>query len=238
MSRRFSAGIKKLSARYNKRIFLVNIPSLALIITLAVISYFSKDDIMPIKYYSFFFTILTFLLGYSLVTVFIGSALATVKLDGHKKHTFIHIKNNFLIISKYKQTVLLSPDCDQYKQLDIIKLDEIEDIYLFGKKIIIVAPTRKITERADFLDYDIKDGELFFCDSWNSSCAGEMCAGVEIGNLFKRPMAIAKTIERCQKNSLEKQRKRSEFRERMLSMANSEDFRKARQRINRKKISK
>ncbi len=232
--RRFSASVRKIARRYNFRIFLVNILPLCLVTTLILISYFSKDSFMPMKYYSFFFTVLTISLGFSLITVTVGSYIATVKINGHKKHTFVEIRGKFLIISEYKETSFLSPHEDDYKELFVIKLDEIEDIYLFGKKIIIIAPTRYILQRADFLEYSVSGGDFAFRGSWDLSCAGEMREGIEIPDFFKRPMAIAKATERCRERFLEKQKRRDAFRSHMLSVANSDEYRKARKLINRR----
>lgn len=231
--RRFSAYTKKIARRYNFRIFLANILPLCLVVTLTLISYFVKDSVMPPKYYSFFFTILTICLGFSLVSITIGSYIATTKLNGHKKHTFIEIKEKFLVISEFKETSFLSPHEDDYKDFFVIKLDEIEDIYLFGKKIIIIAPTRFISQRADFLDYSIENGDFILGGSWDISCAGEMREGIEIPDFFRRPMGIAKAIESCRERILEKQRRRDAFREHLLSVANSDQFRKARKFIKR-----
>lgn len=231
--RRFSAYTKKIARRYNFRIFLVNILPLCLVLTLIFISYFMESSVMPPKYYSFFFTILTICLGFSLITVTIGSYIATTKLNGHKKHTFIEIKGKFLVISEYRETSFLSPHEDDYKDLFVIRLDEIEDIYLFGKKIIIIAPTRVISQRADFLDYSVENGDFILGGSWDLSCAGELREGIEIPDFFRRPMGIAKAIENCREKLLEKQRKRDAFREHLLSVANSDQFRKARKFIKR-----
>lgn len=236
--RRFSASPRKIARKHNLRIFFANILPLCLIITLSLISYFSKDSVMPMKYYSFFYTILTISLGFSLIAVTVGSYISTVKINGHRKHTFVEIKGKFLIISEYRETSFLSPHEDDYKEIFIIRLDEIEDIYLFGKKIIVIAPTRYILQRADFLEYFISGGDFVFGGSWDLSCAGEMREGIEIPDLFRRPMAIAKTIERCRERFLEKQRRRDAFREHLLSVANSDDYRKARKLINRRKRDK
>lgn len=231
--RHFSAYTKKIARRYNLKIFFINILPLCLIITLILISYFTKDSVMPPKYYSFFFTILTICLGFSFLTVITGSYIATTRINGHKNHTFIEIKEKFLIISEYKETSFLSPHEDDYKELFVIRLDEIEDIYLFGRKIIIIAPTRVILQRADFLSYSIENGDFTFCGSWDLSCAGEMREGIEIPDFFRRPMGVAKAIEASRERILEKQRKREAFREHLLSVANSEQFRKARKFIKR-----
>ncbi len=233
MAKHFGVSEKKLLKRYNSRILKLNVLPVCIILTLLAIVFFNRGDVMPVEYYSFFFRVSSVCLGYSFLATLIGSVIATVRLNGNKKHTFVSVDGKYLIVSRYLETMYFAPKTVDYKEMYIIKLDEIGDVYTFKTTIIIAAPTRKVTGQADWLEYKLSDGVLVFGDGWNSECAGTFCGGVEIKNMYRYPLRIAKTVENLCGSSKEQLARRQEFREYMLSVTQSEAYRKARQRIRR-----
>lgn len=235
MTKLFRASASKLGARYNFLIFRLNIIPACILFTLFFVVYFNNGNTMPLGYYVFVFGTLSACLLYSFATVLIGSVFATIRLRGNCEHTFVDIKDRFLIVSRYLESAYLTDPIADYKEISIIKLDEIEEIFLYKKSIIVIAPARKFTGRTDWLTYSDVGQKFNFDRNWYGEFGGEETGGVEIKNMFRYPERIARTIEHSRNTRLEETRRRQAWRDHLISITRSAEYRKARNSINRRK---
>ena len=235
MTRLFTASRSKLSRRYNLLMLRINIIPACVLPTLFLAVYFTDNDTMPIKYYVFVFGALSACLLFSFVTVLVGSIIATIRLRGNTEHTFVDIKDRFLIVSRYIESTYLTEPVSDYKELSIIRLDEIEEIYLYKKSIIIIAPTKRYEGRADWLSYSDVGMNFTLDRNWYGEFGGEETGGVEIHNMFRYPERIARTIEHSRNTKKAEIERRQAWREHLISITRSAQYRKARNSINRRR---
>ena len=107
MKKTFHVNEKIISAKYNRRLFLVNLPSLSVLVSLlAIVLIFSVfgNVSIPEAMYRYIFYGTYFCVLYSFVTCLIGSAIADISVKAHKKHTYIEISDSCLILSQHSCT--------------------------------------------------------------------------------------------------------------------------------------
>lgn len=219
MTKLFRANQKKLRNRYNLRIFLLNIISVSVLGTMVVLAQMAKENFQPISYYYGLILVLTAAVGYSFVTVWIGSLIMTRRLEGHSEHTYVQLLNRHLVVSNYKQTVRMDGEPVVYKKLWVIRLSEIEDIYYYKRNVIVVAPARMLEQRAEWLTYTHNRSGVRFDNWWYDSNGGKVTGGVEIPDMFLNPRRVARSIENASGKMQQKDAERREYRERMLEIA-------------------
>lgn len=219
MTKFFPASGKKLRKRYNLRIFMLNILPLTIVMTLLGVVFINKDSTQPISYYYAVSLILTASVGYSFVSVFLGSVILTQRLKYNTLHTYVEIQNRYLVVSRYYQAIHSDKEMLVYKKLWVIKLSEIEDIYYYKKNVIVIAPTRLINGQADWLTYRYNNQGINFDNWWYDSNGAKKTGGVEIHDMFANPQRIARTIQTASGRMQVKATEHREFRERMLKIA-------------------
>lgn len=217
------------------RMLMPNIIPICVLPTLLLVVHFTGGKPMPLNYYVFVFALLSGCLALSFVTVLIGSVIATIRLRGNAEHTFVDIKDRYLIVSRYIESSYLTEPVSDYKELSIIRLDEIEEIYLYKKSIIVVAPTRRYEGRADWLSYSDVGAKFSLDRDWYGEFGGEETGGVEIRDMFRYPERIARTIEHCRNARRAETERRQAWREHLISITRSAQYRKARSSINRRR---
>ncbi len=219
MTKFFHASKKKLKGRYNRRIFIVNILPAAVTLTLCGVVWINRNSYMPIIYYLTVIRILTCAVGYSFITILIGSLISSKKLKYHTIHTYVEILNKDLIVSSYKEAKGCGKRAVAIKKLWVIRLAEIEDIYYYNKNIIVVAPTRLFLENADWLTYTGDRFGVKFDNWWYDYNGDKLVGGVEIRDMFSSTKRIARTIQNASGIMQAKTAERRIFRERMLKIA-------------------
>ena len=219
MTKLFYANIKKLKKRYNKRLFLINILPIAITLTLLIVVWLNKNQVQPILYYYSVLAILTLTVGFSFVTVFIGSFISARRLKYNELHTFVEIHNKSLLVSKYCQSVSLEGKIIAYKKLWVVNLSKITDIYYYKNNVVIVAPTRLLYEQSDWLTYTHGRRGIKFDKWWYDTNGGKLVSGVRIRNMFSSPQRIARTIQNASGKMQIKDAERKSFRDRMLRIA-------------------
>jgi hypothetical protein len=166
MDKIFRINEKKLTIRYNLRIFFAALPAAgiifaAILLTYAIIVPFPGR--LPPTVYRLFFPIMSWTVLYALIVVLIGSVIETILLKAHKKHSYIQIKGKYLIISEHVQTVFRRGKALSYKKLYVANIKEIDDIICRRDTVTFVINADYYADRADFLEYDFDDdGNLKF----------------------------------------------------------------------------
>lgn len=219
MTKQFHVKKKKLLARYNRRILVLNILPIAFVLMLLFMAYFPPETLNIIPYYRFYFLFLTVCMGYSFVTVLAGSLIANSRFKGHMKHSFVEIENGSLIVSRYTQSVFRDGKFIDYKKLWVIDLTKVEDIYYYKGTVIVTAPARCFHEESDWLGFTKSRKGIQFDRWWYDMNGGVLLNGVEIPNDFASGQRIARTIENATGIMRRKEEKRRAFRERMLAIA-------------------
>lgn len=219
MTKFFSISQKKLKLKYNRYIFKLCILPIAVAITLAIVSLTEHGKPQPISYYYAIIVILTAAVGYSFAVTLIGSLFASWKLKYHKSYTFIDIENQSLVISIFTGSSHDEFKVVPYQKLWIVDLAELQDVYVYNKKVVILAPMRCLHEPAKWLKYSRTESGIEFEHWWYNKNGGYWVNGVSIGDFFIVPERIVKTIERAAGVIQRKAESRRRFHERMITIA-------------------
>ena len=219
MTKLFYASTKKLNNRYAKRLLLINILPILITLTLLVIVWINKNHVNRIIYYYTILIILSSTVGFSFVTVLIGSLISTRRLKYNKQHTYVEIHNKNLLVSQYCQAVSRDGKIIVYKKLWVVNLAKITDIYYHKNGVVVIAPTRLLYEQSDWLTYTYGRRGVKFDKWWYDTNGGKLLNGVQIRNMFSSSKRIARTIQNVSGKMQIKDTERKDFRERMLQIA-------------------
>lgn len=220
MTTGFFPNKKRLHTRYNKRIWKAALPAIFTLLTLFFAVLVNSGSLQTPAYYSAIFSILSVVVGYGFVMLWMGSFLIERRLNNNLLHTYVQISGDILIISCY-----LRSTCGEnpvaYKKLYLIRLGEIEDVYCYHRNVIVIAPTRLLIERADWLTLSTAESErdVGFDNWWYEKNGGSEVNGVEIKDMFSYPKRIEKTILLAAGKVQKKNAQRRKFREQMLNIA-------------------
>lgn len=207
-----------LKNRYNGRIFLLNIPSLATACTLAAMSV-ASDGTEPLLYYRFIFGITTMIIAYSFFTVLIGSYISYKRLKFNSVYTYIDVVGEYLAVSEFTNAKWHNGKFNVYKKLWIAKLSDIEDVYYYDRDLVVLGPARLFEEPADWLEYSRGRTKPEFHKWWYNENGGKNVHSIEIRNKFSNPERIIRVIENSCGTMQKKEQKRREYREHMLKIA-------------------
>ena len=220
MTKIFHISQKKLKRRYNKRIFILNLLPIVVILTLLAVVLLNRPYSNPIIYYYTVLGILTVTIGYSFITVLIGSIISTKRLKYNRLHTFVEIQNKNLIVSRYGCTTNIAGKTIAYQKMWVVNLAEIEEIYFSNKDIVIVAPARFFYEQSDWLTYTSDREGIRFDNWWYDTNGAKMVNGVRIKNMFSSTSRIARTIQNVSGIMQKRYAERKKFHQKMLTIAN------------------
>jgi energy-coupling factor transporter transmembrane protein EcfT len=166
MDKIFRINEKKLTIRYNLRIFFAALPAVGIIFAAFLLTYAITVPFpgrLPLTVYRLFFPLMSWTLVYALIVVTVGSVIETILLKAHKKHSYIQIKGKYLIISEHVQTVYRRGEPISYKKLYVANIKEIDDIIYRRDSVTFIINADFYEDRADFLEYDFdEDGAIKF----------------------------------------------------------------------------
>lgn len=218
----FRINRKKLSYKYNKQLFLINIPSISVALTLLVIStaILPHEDTPAIAYRIVFYT-LNGIVTYGFVTCLIGSIKASIRIKAHTENTYVEILGSDVVISQHMQTMFQKGKLVHYKKLWVVQLKDIEDAFCVGKLITINAPARLFYQKTDWLKYDHTDNGISFEHWWYNKNGGQNVQTIEFIDYYTYGEAIARRILYCRDKCREKDERYKRFRQEMLSIAAS-----------------
>lgn len=224
MCRHFNIRYKKLRARYNSKIFLANIIPISITVVMLCFVIYNSFSVNPIAYYTYIFTVMTAITGFSFISVLTGSIIESYKLKYHSQYTYADIVGETLIVSVFQQVYIFSEKPIIYKKLYIINLKDIEDIYYSKKNLVVISPTRMFYERADWLTYSVKENNIEFDRWWYNKNGAKLVNGVKIPDMFMNMERIARTISKCSGKAKSHYEERMKFRQKMLTIAETTAF--------------
>jgi hypothetical protein len=169
MDKIFRINEKKLTIRYNLRIFYSTLPAAgvifaAFLLTYAIIVPFPGR--LPQTVYRLLFPIMSWTVLYALIVVLIGSVIETILLKAHKKHSFIQIKGKYLIVSEHVQTVYRRGEAVSYKRLYVANIKDIDDIICKQDSVTFVINADYYSDRTDFLEYEFDEDDTIKFKYW------------------------------------------------------------------------
>ncbi len=212
---------RKISRRYNLLLLALNIPSITAAAVLAVISLLIiRNFYIPDELFGIFFTVLYCASLYSFAVTLMISAVATVKINGHKKYTYMEILGEQMIVSEYTSTVYEHDGFVDYRRIWLINLADVEQVTCTRNKIIIKGAARRIEQRADWLEYSSDElGRVDFDYWWYNDNGGDSIHSVEFKDNYTYAERAAQRIIFCSAKQKDYQLRRDEFRKRMLEIA-------------------
>lgn len=231
MKKTFHINEKRLSTIYNRRIFLANIPSLSVILSLLVIVALSRlsvglDINIPSIIYKAIFYGTYFSAVYSFIVCLIGSMYADILLKAHREHTSIEISDSLLIISELGQTVRCEGRLRHCIKLWIIDFNDIEKVEYVKNYIIIHGKARYFYEDAAWLKFERTENGVDFDNWWYNSNGGRIIQDIEIHDYYTDGERIAQRIVFCRNKIAERTRRREEYRRQMLEIAKNTKHRR------------
>lgn len=222
---------KRISAKYNHRLFLLNLPSVAVLISafaVAAIFFYIADDgsNVPTVIFTTLFYCLYFASLYSFIVCLVGSIISHVFLKAHSEHTYIEISDSYLVISQHDQTVFNEGRFRSYKKLWIIHLKDVEQVECIKNHIIVTAKARYFNEDAEWLHYERGEDGIDFDNWWYNKNGGKDVQSVEITDFYTHGERIVKRILFCSNKVIDRTQRRERFRQEMLEIARNTKKRK------------
>jgi hypothetical protein len=223
MDKIFRINERKLTIRYNLRIFFAALPAAgiiaaALLLTYAIIVPFPGQ--LPHMVYRLMFPIMSFAVLYAAVIVIIGSVIETIKLKAHKRHSFIQIKGRYLIVSEHVQTVFRRGVPIAYKKLYVADIKHIDDIICRRDSITFVIKAEIYSDRADFLEYTFDENNDLKFSYWLADEVNTV-KSFTVSDRYTHAERIAQRIFLVAGKVRERDARRERFRREMLERAKS-----------------
>lgn len=220
MKKLFCVNEKRILRKYNLRIFALNLPSIAVSVSLLmIVLIFKPQNEVPEVMYKAIFYGLYCCTAYSFVTVLAGSVISDILIKAHKAHTFIEIADSRMVVSQHTQTVYTEGKFVNYKKLWVIELNEVESVTCIKNHIIINGRARYFNERADRLSYQSTSKGIDFDNWWYNANGGEITNEIEVTDFYTYGPRIAQRISYCVGKIKEREKRHNEYRQKMLAIA-------------------
>ncbi|MBP1561776.1 MAG: hypothetical protein J6C96_11145 [Oscillospiraceae bacterium] len=222
MQKMIRVNEKRLAAKYNRRLFLAELPALSVIISLFIIvTVFITvlDAELPPEMYRTVFYAAYAAAAYGFVVCLAGSAIEDLLIKAHREHTYIRIADSVMIISQHTRTVFRDRKWVNYKKMWVVKLADVENVECVRNHITITAKARYFNEDASWLGYSKTDDGIAFDRWWYDENGGKDVSVIEITDFYTYGERIARHIVHCAKKSRERSQRREAFRRDMLEIA-------------------
>ncbi|MDR0991670.1 MAG: hypothetical protein LBL87_02075 [Ruminococcus sp.] len=221
MDKIFRINEKKLTIRYNLRIFFAALPAAgiiaaALLLTFVIIVPFPGQ--LPLTVYRLLFPIMSFTVLYAAVVVTVGSIIETILLKAHKKHSYIQIKGRYLIVSEHIQTVFRRGKPISYKRLYVADIKNIDDIICRRDSVTFVIKADFYTECTDFLEYTFDESGSIKFSYWLAD-ENKTVKSFTVSDRYTHAERIAQRIFLVAGKVRERDARRERFRREMLERA-------------------
>ncbi|MDE6745220.1 MAG: hypothetical protein K2J72_01140, partial [Oscillospiraceae bacterium] len=122
---------KRLTAKYNRRIFLAALPAVSMAVSLLVVVLLfvtGLDKELPQEMYRTIFYVAYAACAYGFVVCLIGSATAEILIRAHREHTYIHISGSVMVVSQHTRAVYQDGKWVHYKKMWVIKLADVTNV--------------------------------------------------------------------------------------------------------------
>lgn len=219
---------KRLSAKYNRRIFLAALPAVSILVSLlAVVLIFVPGQNghggygreLPQEMYRTIFYVAYAACAYGFVVCLIGSVTEEILLRAHREHTYIHISGSVMVVSQHTRTVFRDGKWIHYKKMWVIKLADVTNVECIRNHLTITAEARYFNEDACWLGYSETDDGISFDRKWYDANGGKTVKSVEVTDFYTYGDRIARHIAHCADKTRERDIRRERFRAEMLEIA-------------------
>ena len=213
---------KRLTAKYNRRIFLAALPSVSMLVSLlAVVLLFvaGHDSDLPQEMYRTIFYASYAACAYGFIVCLIGSVTEEILIRAHREHTYIHISGSVMVVSQHTRTVFRDGKWIHYKKMWIIKLADVTNVECIRNHLTITAEARYFNEDAGWLGYSETEDGISFDRRWYDVNGGKQVQSVEVTDFYTYGDRIARHITHCANKTRERNARRESFRREMLEIA-------------------
>ena len=104
INRIYRVNTNKLAAKYNRALLIVNLPSIAAVLTLLAVTLINDGKPLNIFNYKVNFYILTAAVAVAFFTSLFSAVLTNPVLKGHSKETYIEICGGDMVISQFVES--------------------------------------------------------------------------------------------------------------------------------------
>lgn len=220
---------KKMSGRYDKIQLALNIPVIAAAAALIIIvNVVMKAVTAPVGLYRVVIYAAFGVITYSFLVSFIITLTAKRAIPAHKRNTYIEISQGIIVFSRYEKTVITdSGKREEHIRMWVMKLTDIEDGCVKSDNIIFKGKARYFCMPADWLRYTVSSGgRIEFERWWNDEYGGENIHEVKIHDDYTFSERIVKRVLLCAERERIDEKRREDFKKRMLELAGSIDKKK------------
>lgn len=229
MHKTFRIDEKHLAAKYNRRLFLINLPSIAIALSLSLVVLLfitlAKTN-PPIIIYRTIFYATYFCAAYSFIVCLTGSIISAVVIKSHRLNTYIEISDSVMVISEHYRTCIQDFKLVYYKKMWVVKLKDVTEVSCVRNHITILSNARYFCERTDWLGYEKTDNGISFDNWWYDSHGGKNVNTIEITDFYTYGERIVRRIAFCSHKIKEREERREAFRREMLEIARNTKKRK------------
>ncbi|MCH5348134.1 MAG: hypothetical protein J1E40_02320 [Oscillospiraceae bacterium] len=224
MKKMIRVNEKRLTAKYNRRMFLAALPAVSVAVSLFVIVLVFVVRLkaeMPVEMYRTIFFAAYFSCAYGFVVCLIGSFTSGVLVRAHQEHTYIQIAGTMMIVSQHVRTIFTDRKWVHYKKMWVVKLADVEKVECIRNHLTITAKARYFNENAAWLGYTVnEDGNgVSFDRCWYDSNGGKNVSVIEITDFYTYGERIARHIDHCARKTRDRETRRQAYHKEMMEIA-------------------
>lgn len=222
MQKMIRVNEKRLAAKYNRRLFLAEIPAVSVIVSLFAVTvifvYCLKAD-MPAEMYRVIFYASYAACAYGFIVCLTGSILEEILIRAHREHTYIQIAGTVMIVSQHERTVFQDGKWVHYKKMWVVKLADVENVECVKNRLTITAKARYFNENAAWLSYRREGDSVAFDRWWYDRNGGKDVSVIEITDFYTYGERIARHITCCAHKTREREQRRMSYHAEMMKIA-------------------
>lgn len=218
INRIYRVNTNKLAAKYNRALLIVNLPSIAAVLTLLAVTLINDGKPLTIFNYKVNFYILTAAVAVAFFTSLFSAVLTNPVLKGHSKETYIEICGGDMVISQFVESAKCEGRHLCYKKLWIIKMADIEDVFYTGRYIVISGKARLFTERSDRLRYSRTENGIEFEHWWYNENGGQTLDYIQFRDYYPHGKWLTRRIFNTSEKYKAQQERRRKFNDRMMNI--------------------
>lgn len=222
MQKMIRVNEKRLAAKYNRRLFLAEIPAVSIIVSLfavTVVFVYCLKAAMPAEMYRAIFYAAYAACAYGFVVCLIGSVLEEILIRAHREHTYIHIAGTVMVVSQHERTVFQEGKWVHYKKMWVVNLGDVENVECIKNRLTITAKARYFNENAAWLGYRREGEGIAFDRWWYDQNGGRDVSVIEITDFYTYGERIARHITCCANKTRERANRRMAYHAEMMAIA-------------------
>lgn len=226
MKKMIRVNEKRLTAKYNRRMFLAALPAVSVTVSLFVIVMLFIVRLkaeMPAEMYRTIFFAAYCSCAYGFIVCLIGSFTAGILVRAHQEHTYIQIAGTMMIVSQHVRTIYTDRKWVHYKKMWVVRLADVEKVECIRNHLTITAKARYFNENAEWLGYSVtEDGNgIAFDRCWYDTNGGKNVTVIEVTDFYTYGERIARHIDHCAKKTRDREARRKAYHQEMMEIARS-----------------